>query len=261
MPFDSPSQVCDPALRRDSFPSTESENKDLSDLPFTYSRGVANGGLSLAELVFVVAIIAMLAAILIPLLPGFQGKALQLRCSNNLKELGTSLFLYSEQNDGHLPDFRYSRWCGVVTQKSSGVYTWRTLADGTIVWFIDERDSGEFHCPAQAIPRLNTQGVRTHYAGLSIHSFHGLQEFDKPESTVLLFEHEPDPAQVLESRGTQKTMLYAYDSFEPGFVPLHVAANHGSEGHILFANQRVELVKDEFLHIAVWHVEYARQED
>ncbi|MDA0836194.1 MAG: type II secretion system protein [Planctomycetota bacterium] len=233
----------------------------MSNLHPTCSRDTANRGLSLTELVVVVGIITLLAVILIPLLPGFQGKALQLRCSNNLKELGTSLFLYSEQNGGHLPDFRFSRWCGVVNQTSPEVYTWRTLDDGTIVWFIDDRDSKEFHCPSQPIARLNTQGIRSHYAGLSIHSFHGLQDFEKPESSVLLFEYEADPAQVLESRGTQQAILYAYDSFEPGFVPLRVAANHGAGGHILFANQRVDLVRGVRLDIAFWQVEYAGQED
>jgi type II secretory pathway pseudopilin PulG len=227
----------------------------------TPSIKIRSLGFSLVELVVVLGIVTMLAVILIPLLPGFQGKAHQIRCSNNLKELGTALFLYSEQNRGHLPDFRYSRWCGNVHQNKSGLYTWRTLADGTIVWFIDDRDSKEFHCPTQPLARLNTQGVRSHYAGLSIHSFHGFEDFENPASTVLLFEYEPDPAQVLESRGTQKTILYAYDSFEPGIVPLRVAANHGTGGHILFATQRVELVKAEKLDIALWHEEFAMQAD
>ncbi|MDP6353723.1 MAG: hypothetical protein QF473_01380, partial [Planctomycetota bacterium] len=219
----------------------------------TLSDKAGVSGLSLAELVVVIGIITMLAVILIPLLPGFQGKAHQLKCSNNLKELGTALFLYSEQNGGHLPDFRYSRWSGAMHQNTPSVYTWRTLADGTIVWFIDERDSKEFHCPSQPLVRLNTQGVRSHYAGLSIHSFMGFQDFENPEDAVLLFENEPDPAQVLESRGTRETILYAYDSFEPGIVPLRVAANHGAGGQILFATQRVELVRDEDLDIATWH--------
>ncbi|MDP6504278.1 MAG: type II secretion system protein, partial [Planctomycetota bacterium] len=82
----------------------------------TLSDKAGVSGLSLAELVVVIGIITMLAVILIPLLPGFQGKAHQLKCSNNLKELGTALFLYSEQNGGHLPDFRYSRWSGAMHQ-------------------------------------------------------------------------------------------------------------------------------------------------
>lgn len=212
-------------------------------------------GFTLVELMVVVVIIALLGVLLVPLI-GQTGAVLRLRCQSNLRELGMMLLQYGEKNNQRLPDFSYSRWCGAVGVVYGGVYSWQTLPDGNKVWFIDDRDDKSFHCPAQPLPLLNTQGVHSSYAGLSIHSFKSLSELEDRSKRVLLFEFEHDPAQVLQSIGPKTRQIYAYDSFEPGSGPLQVARNHQVGGYILFADMHLELVEGPQLQIGKWEEGY-----
>ena len=69
---------------------------------------------TLIELLVVIAIIAILAAL--------RGKARQIACANNLKQLGTASTLYSSAFDGYLLPTAYStdiddnagKWMGIL---------------------------------------------------------------------------------------------------------------------------------------------------
>jgi prepilin-type N-terminal cleavage/methylation domain-containing protein/prepilin-type processing-associated H-X9-DG protein len=58
---------------------------------------------TLIELLVVVAVIALLAALLLPALGGAKVKARQAGCLSNLRQIGVAMQMYADEHDGWLP--------------------------------------------------------------------------------------------------------------------------------------------------------------
>jgi prepilin-type N-terminal cleavage/methylation domain-containing protein len=69
-----------------------------------YAPGIVNPkAFTLIELLVVVAVIALLMAILVPVLRSARNQARAVVCQANLKQWGTIFTLYTEDNQGRLP--------------------------------------------------------------------------------------------------------------------------------------------------------------
>jgi prepilin-type N-terminal cleavage/methylation domain-containing protein/prepilin-type processing-associated H-X9-DG protein len=66
-------------------------------------------GFTLVELLVVIAVIAILAAILYPVFAIAREKARQTSCASNLKQIGTAVQMYVQDYDGHYPDNPFPR--------------------------------------------------------------------------------------------------------------------------------------------------------
>lgn len=86
-------------------------------------RNAGSSAFTLIELLIVIAIVAILAAILFPVFAQARDKARQSMCQSNLKQLGTAFLMYTADHDGVLPcpggTFRTSAWPGGIVIQSA----------------------------------------------------------------------------------------------------------------------------------------------
>ncbi|MGQ9731365.1 MAG: prepilin-type N-terminal cleavage/methylation domain-containing protein [Candidatus Zipacnadales bacterium] len=70
-------------------------------------------GFTLIEILVVIAILAILAAIIFPVFFKARGKARQTKCLSNLKQIGAALIMYADDHDGYYTRGQYWPWTSV----------------------------------------------------------------------------------------------------------------------------------------------------
>jgi len=90
---------------------------------------------TLIELLVVIAIIAILMAILMPALNRARQQGRKISCANNLKQIGTSLHMYGNENDGKLP------------LNAGGYWLWDVAYSTTDYIIATGGDRHTFYCP------------------------------------------------------------------------------------------------------------------
>jgi prepilin-type N-terminal cleavage/methylation domain-containing protein len=130
----------------------------LTSLPWQARRS-QNQGFTLIELLVVVAIIAILAAMLLPALTKAKIKGQRIACLSNLRQIAIACKLYADDNRGLIasayPTFGgfQSSWCGgnAETGGGAGSYVYQGpdpagIQSGTLWPYA--KSLGIYHCPA-----------------------------------------------------------------------------------------------------------------
>jgi prepilin-type N-terminal cleavage/methylation domain-containing protein/prepilin-type processing-associated H-X9-DG protein len=106
----------------------------------------ASSGFTLIELLVVVAIIAVLAAMLLPALQGARDKGFQIRCVNNVRQLTIALLAYTADHDGFIQPavggWNYGGWIPHLARYAS-------VATNTPGTSFGVSSSTIFYCPVK----------------------------------------------------------------------------------------------------------------
>ncbi len=170
---------------------------------FPHRRGAS--GFTLIELLVVIAIISVLAGMLLPVLAQAKGKALQLQCLSNYRQLNLCWLLYIDDFRGELPPNetvlnggREGANATARTWVTGNAYTDATpsnLVNGILYPY--NRSLGIYHCPADRSTVLD-QGRIRRFRSVSMSAFMN----DRPEPTDRTCWHRlseivaPGPAQA-----------------------------------------------------------------
>lgn len=163
---------------------------------------------TLIEILVVVAIIGILASLLMPSLSKARKKARNVHCLNNLKQLGTAIYTYTVDSDGHFPGNTINPGRRTWDDQLAGYDGRETLSEavkngnGFLNASYGEDYGQVYRCPLEKTGRWGAVAGRTYIANydtnrageLGIHNNNdgiskNLSHLSKSAETIILIEY------------------------------------------------------------------------
>lgn len=174
-------------------------------------------GFTLIELLVVIAIIAILAAILFPVFAQAREKARGITCLSNLKQVGTGLAMYVQDNDEKYPMDQYFANANFTDQHywHDSIYPYIKNGDrssnGTTM--VTTGSGGVFHCPSFPDNQSAQYGINDAIStdGVASWSPAGYVAVTTSEASIV----KPADAIVVVEKGRNDTN-WGFASFDAG---------------------------------------------
>lgn len=205
---------------------------------------------TLIELLGVIAIIVILAALALPALSSAREHGRRAHCLNNLRQLGLAMTMYADDNAGRLPPYFYVAELGVGGGGGAGQYKifvkpkWAVSDIGavtspSVLLCRSDKTPSQFNTTS---PSGNTITVPASYGYNFTLLMMGMRMPEVEASkTVLVFDGKPDAAQAGvwwgNAPGKKGKDL---DQFNQNLV----ARRHFGKANVLFLDCHAELLQD-----------------
>ena len=194
------------------------------------NRGKKNG-FTLTELLVVIAVIAILAALLLPALSKSKSRTQTIACLNNLRQLSTCWQLYTgDNNDLLVPNDNIAggapgpSWC-----QGTGILETNTTAIESGLLFGYNRSTALYHCPADVSTVVSLSGTKL--SQLRNRSYN-LSQSVNGDPTAWLATHIPNFNKFSQINGPSPSQCLVFiDENEDTMLDTHFGmptANYGN---------------------------------
>jgi prepilin-type N-terminal cleavage/methylation domain-containing protein len=171
----------------------------------------ARRAFTLVELLVVIAVIAILAGLLLPVLSSAKDRSRRVICLNNQRQLDLGWQMYADENGGILASNAWAYRSGLVTESPSNSWVTgnagldtntSTITDGTIYTYVKEIQP--YKCPSDrslvfgtTVPILRTYSLSCYMGGppadaaqFGVQPLHRMNQIRNPSQSLTFLEED-----------------------------------------------------------------------